>query len=136
GAGEAPDSRRGHGMGYSGGRRNRFARSVTDASHPIHLVGRMDLPFHGCPGPGPQTNQEARTHMKTLRNIFGNIWVLLGLTAFVLSLAILWRNPGFGREDAIGGIIIFGIAFPLLAWLTTLKARPLVVRTERNAAEM
>src|SRR6478735_5589541 len=74
--------------------------------------------------------------MKALRNIFGNIWVLLGLAAFVLSLAILWRNPGFGREDAIGGLIIFGIAFPLLAWLTTLKARPLVVRVERSAAEM
>jgi membrane protease YdiL (CAAX protease family) len=74
--------------------------------------------------------------MKTLRNIFGNIWVLLGLAAFALSLVILWRHPGFGREDAIGGIIIFGIAFPLLAWLTTLKARPLVVRAERSAAEM
>ena len=74
--------------------------------------------------------------MKTLRNILGNIWVLFGLAAFALSLAILWRNPDFGREDAIGGLIIFGIAFPLLAWLTTLKARPLVVRTERSAAEM
>jgi len=36
--------------------------------------------------------------------------VLLGLAAFAVSLTILWRNPSFGREDAIGGIIIFGIA--------------------------
>jgi hypothetical protein len=62
--------------------------------------------------------------VKTLRDIFGNAWVLLGLAAFGASLAILWRNPAFGREDAIGGIVIFGIAFPLLAWATTLRARP------------
>jgi membrane protease YdiL (CAAX protease family) len=68
--------------------------------------------------------------------IFGNVWVLLGLAAFALSLAILWRNPGFGREDAIGGIVIFGIAFPLLAWVTTLRARPLAVTSRRSAAEM
>lgn len=74
--------------------------------------------------------------MKTLRNIFGNVWVLLGLGAFALSLAILWRNPGFGRGDAIGGMVIFGIAFPLLAWGTTLRARPLAVTVRRSAAEM
>ncbi len=74
--------------------------------------------------------------MKTLRNIFGNFWVLLGLAAVAISLAILWRNPSFGREDAIGGIIIFGIGFPLLAWVTTLRPRPLAVTARRNSAEM
>ena len=74
--------------------------------------------------------------MKTLRNIFGNVWVLLGLAAFGVSLAILWRNPSFGREDAIGGIIIFGIAFPLIAWVTTLRARPLTVTARQSSAEM
>ncbi|HSV62086.1 MAG TPA: CPBP family intramembrane glutamic endopeptidase [Chthoniobacterales bacterium] len=78
----------------------------------------------------------AAAQVKTLRNIFGNAWVLLGLAAFGVSLAILWRNPSFGREDAIGGIIIFGIAFPLLAWVTTLRARPLVVTARRSSAEM
>lgn len=74
--------------------------------------------------------------MKTLRNIFGNVWVLLGLAAFAVSLAILWRNPSFGREDAIGGIIIFGIGFPLLAWVTTLRAKPLTVAVRRSSGEM
>jgi membrane protease YdiL (CAAX protease family) len=74
--------------------------------------------------------------VKTLRNIFGNAWVLVGLAAFAVSLAILWRNPAFGREDAIGGIIVFGIAFPLLAWVTTLRARPLSVTAQRSSAEM
>jgi membrane protease YdiL (CAAX protease family) len=76
------------------------------------------------------------SRVKTLRNIFRNVWVLLGLAAFGVSLAILWRNPAFGREDAIGGIIIFGIAFPLLAWVTTLRARPLAVTARRNSSEM
>jgi hypothetical protein len=53
--------------------------------------------------------------LKTLRNIFGNVWVLVGITAFAVSFAILWRHPNFGRENAIGGLIIFGIIFPLLA---------------------
>jgi CAAX protease family protein len=74
--------------------------------------------------------------VKTVRNTFGNVWALLGIAAFALSLAILWRHPGFGREDAIGGLIIFGIIFPLLAWWTTLRARPLLLPRRRSAGEM
>jgi membrane protease YdiL (CAAX protease family) len=74
--------------------------------------------------------------VKTLRSIFGNVWVLLGLAAFAVSLAILWRNPGFGREDAISGIIILGVVFPLLAWVTTLRARALALTVRQSSAEM
>jgi membrane protease YdiL (CAAX protease family) len=74
--------------------------------------------------------------LKTLRAIFTNLWVLLGLAVFGASLALLWRNPGFGREDALGGIIIFGLAFPLIAWLTTLRARPLELPARRSSAEI
>jgi membrane protease YdiL (CAAX protease family) len=74
--------------------------------------------------------------VKTLRVIFGNVWVLLGLASFAVSLAVLWRNPSFGREDAISGIIIFGIGFPVLAWVTTLRARPLTVVVRRSPGEM
>lgn len=74
--------------------------------------------------------------MKTLRAIFTNVWVLLGLAVFGASLALLWRNPSFGREDAISGIIIFGIAFPVIAWVTTLRARPLPVSARRSSGEI
>lgn len=74
--------------------------------------------------------------MKTLRNIFGNIWVLLGLAAYGVGLAVLWRNPSFGHEDAIAELIIFGVAFPLLAWVTTLRVQPLAVTVRRNSGEM
>ena len=62
--------------------------------------------------------------------------MLLGLAAFTASLAILWRHPNFGREDAIGGLIIFGIIFPLLAWVTTLRARPLELPERRSSGEL
>lgn len=33
-------------------------------------------------------------------------------------------------------LVIFGLFFPLLAWLTTLRVRPLVISVQRNPAEM
>lgn len=74
--------------------------------------------------------------MRTLRNIFGNVWVLLGIAAYGVSLALLWRNPKFGHEDAIAELIIFGIAFPLLAWVATLRARPLELTARKSSAEI
>ena len=74
--------------------------------------------------------------MTTLRNIFTNPWALFGIVAYGLSLALLWRNKTFGREDAIGELIILGLAFPLLAWLGTLRARPLTIFVRRSSAEM
>lgn len=74
--------------------------------------------------------------MKTLRNIFGNVWVLLGLAAYGISLAVLWRNPSFGHEDAIAELVIFGLAFPLLAWITTWRAQPLTLAVRRSPGEM
>lgn len=74
--------------------------------------------------------------MKKLREILTNPWVLLGLGLLLASLALLWRNPAFGREDAVGGIVIFGLAFPVIAWVTTLRARPLPVPAHRRAGEM
>ena len=71
-----------------------------------------------------------------LRNIFGNIWVGLGLAVYGTSLVILWRNKSFAPEDAISLLVIFGIAFSLLAWFTTRRARPLTLTVQRRAAEM
>ena len=74
--------------------------------------------------------------MKTLRSIVGNPWVLLGVGAYGVSLAILWRNKSFAPEDALSLLVIFGLAFPLLAWVTTLHARALTLTVQRRAAEM
>jgi len=74
--------------------------------------------------------------LNALRNIFGNVWVLLGLVAYGVSLAILWRNKSFAPEDAISLLVIFGLAFPLLAWVATLRARPLTLTVQRRSSEM
>jgi len=74
--------------------------------------------------------------LKALRNIFGNVWVLLGLGTYGVSLAILWRNKSFAPDDALSLLVIFGLAFPLLAWLTTLRARPLMLTVQRRSSEM
>jgi membrane protease YdiL (CAAX protease family) len=74
--------------------------------------------------------------LKALRKIFGNVWVWLGLVAYGASLAILSRNKSFAPEDAISVLVIFGLAFPLLAWLTTLRARPLTLTVQRRSSEI
>lgn len=74
--------------------------------------------------------------MKSLRSIFTNPWALAGIVVYALSLALLWRNKTFGREDAISELILFGFAFPLLAWLGSLPARPLTLFVRRSATEM
>ncbi|HEY2140011.1 MAG TPA: hypothetical protein VGH00_08020, partial [Chthoniobacterales bacterium] len=78
----------------------------------------------------------AARQMKALRNIFGNGWVLLGIAAYCASLALLWQNKSFGRSDAIIEFIIFGIVFPLLAWLMTFRAEPLQLEARRSAGEI
>ena len=85
---------------------------------------------------GRRFSAESRARLKALRNIFGNAWVLLGLAAYGVSLAILWRNKNFAPEDALVELVIFGLAFPLLAWVTTLRTRPLTLTVHRSAAEM
>jgi membrane protease YdiL (CAAX protease family) len=74
--------------------------------------------------------------LKALRNIFGNVWVWVTLAVYGASLEILWRNKSFAPEDAISLLVIFGLALPLLAWVTTLRARPLTLMVRRSGAEM
>jgi membrane protease YdiL (CAAX protease family) len=74
--------------------------------------------------------------VKILRHIFGNGWVLAGIAAYGASLALLWPNKSFGHGDAIAELLIFGVAFPVVAWLATLRATPLVVTRHRNIGEI
>ena len=123
-------------MEHSHRRGNHLADLSGGSADRAHLLVRLDLFLDGDPRPNPPADfAPERSALKTLRNIFGNPWALLGLAAFGVSLAILWRHPNFAREDAIGGLIIFGIIFPLLAWVTTLRARPLPLPERRSSGE-
>ena len=74
--------------------------------------------------------------LKTSRNIFTNPWALIGLLAYALSVVILWRDNTFAPEEAIVMLIIFGFLLPSIAWVTTLRARPLTLSVQRNAGEL
>jgi membrane protease YdiL (CAAX protease family) len=74
--------------------------------------------------------------VKALRNIFTNPWALIALATYGISVAILRQNKTFEPGDAISVLIIFGLIFPLLAWVTTLRAHPLALKVNRSAAEM
>jgi hypothetical protein len=65
--------------------------------------------------------------MKALRSIFGNPWVLLGVLLYAASIFLLWGNKNFEHEEALSELILFGLAFPFLAWLATIRARPLAI---------
>lgn len=58
------------------------------------------------------------------------------MVAYAASLAVLFQNKAFSREDAISELIIFGIAFPIIAWAATLRGRPLTIEARRSGAEM
>src|SRR5688500_6643204 len=124
-------------MEYSCRRRDHLPGARPDSSDQSHRLVWLDLFFDGDRGACAQKDFAPESPgLKTLRNIFGNVWALLGMAAFAVSLAILWRHPNFGREEAIGGLIIFGIIFPLLAWGTTLRARPLELPKRRSSGEL
>jgi membrane protease YdiL (CAAX protease family) len=98
---------------------------------------RLALFLDGDPRAAPsRLDSAAAARVKTLRNVFTNRWVLAGLVAYGASLALLWRNKTFGLEEAIAELIIFGIVFPLLAWLGTLRVRPLTIVVRRSSGEI
>jgi membrane protease YdiL (CAAX protease family) len=50
-----------------------------------------------------------------------------GLILYVCAFAILLRNKSFDATGAVVVLIVFGIVFPLIAWITTWRAIPLSI---------
>jgi uncharacterized protein len=74
--------------------------------------------------------------MKTFRNLFTNSWFMFAIVLYIGSLFVLSRRTEFSISEALIELVIFGIAFPLLAWLATIGARPLAIRVHPARAEM
>ena len=54
--------------------------------------------------------------------------VLIGsLILYVCAFAVLLRNKSFDATDAVVVLIVFGIVFPLIAWIATRRAIPLSI---------
>ena len=50
-----------------------------------------------------------------------------GLVVYVCAFAILLRNKSFDATGAVVVLIVFGIVFPLIAWIATRRAIPLSI---------
>src|SRR6266705_4326358 len=83
-----------------------------------------------------QTVARKEIRMKTFRSLFANLWFVFAIVLYIGSLFVLSRRTEFSISEALIELIIFGIAFPLLAWLATIRARPLTIRVHPTGVEM
>jgi membrane protease YdiL (CAAX protease family) len=64
---------------------------------------------------------------------FAHNCVLIGsLILYVCAFAVLLRNRSFDATDAVVVLIVFGIAFPLIAWIATRRASPLSISAQTS----
>src|ERR1044072_7797313 len=59
-----------------------------------------------------------------------------GLILYACSFAVLLRNKSFDATGAIVVLVVFGIAFPLIAWLTTRCVIPLPISVKTSKCEL
>lgn len=64
-------------------------------------------------------------------------YVLIGaLIFYVCAFAVLLQNKSFDATGAILVLVVFGIAFPLIAWIATRRAVPLSVSVSPGKYEL
>ena len=66
--------------------------------------------------------------MKTFRNLFTNRWFVFAIVLYIGALFVLSQRAEFSISETLIELVIFCIAFPLLAWLATIRARLLTIR--------
>jgi membrane protease YdiL (CAAX protease family) len=59
-----------------------------------------------------------------------------GLIIYVCAFAILLRNKSFDAAGAVVVLIVFGIVFPLIAWIATRRAIPLSISVTPNKSQL
>jgi len=65
-----------------------------------------------------------------------NLTVVVGLTLYAVGLAVLWQNKNFEPGGALIVLFLFGLIFPALAWLATIRAVPLSISVRPSGCEM
>src|SRR5262245_43686023 len=68
---------------------------------------------------------------------FAQYRILIGaLILYVCAFAILLQNKSFEVTGAVVVLIIFGIVFPLIAWITTRRAIPLSISVTPRTSQL
>jgi len=74
--------------------------------------------------------------MKGLRSLLTNPGFLLGVGLYIAGFALLSQHSEFSASDLLLELLIFGLCFSLIAWWTTIRAKPLLVAEHPTAVEM
>lgn len=74
--------------------------------------------------------------MSRLINLLTNKWLIGGILVYFASLAILFQSENYSAEEAIFALLIFGLFFSIVAWLTTKWAKPLEFSISPTVKEM
>src|SRR6266481_9439675 len=74
--------------------------------------------------------------MISLRDLVTKRWFVLAIVLYLAALLVLSRRPEYLLGETLVELAIFGFAFPLLAWLTTRRAKLLPVDLDPSGAEM
>jgi hypothetical protein len=62
--------------------------------------------------------------------------VVVGLILYAAGLAVLLQDKNFELGGALVVLVFFGLIFPALAWLATIRAVPLSISVQQNRREM
>ena len=62
--------------------------------------------------------------------------VVVGLILYAAGVAVLVQNKNFELSSALIVLVLFGLIFPALAWLATIRAVPLSISVRPNGSEM
>jgi len=71
-----------------------------------------------------------------LRMLVTNRAFLFGMILYVAGLAVLSRNREFFVSEGLIELLIFGLGFPLLAWIATIRAKQLGTGKQPGRNEM
>jgi uncharacterized protein len=85
---------------------------------PVHRKGEM---------PYPSTSFQRLAHYRI---------PVGGLILYACAFALLLRNRSFDATDAVVVLVVFGIVFPLIAWIATRRAVALSISIHPNAVEL
>lgn len=76
-------------------------------------------------------------HPSTSSQFFTQYRILVGgLILYACAFAVLLLNKSFDATDAVVVLIVFGIAFPLIAWAATRRAIPLSISVDPGKTQL